>query len=710
VTFRAIAFDAQNQPLPDRFVLWSSNNPSVATVSSEGEVIALAIGSARIRATIEGKFADGSMVVRPVPVARIVVAPTQVTLNPGQTSQLTVSLSDSAGNALVDRSVSFSTSDAQIATVSETGLIIAIAEGAATIQATSEGKSAAVSVSVNPIPVASVAITPNAVSLLPAQSSRLVAQALDAQGRPLANRTYVWTTEDASIATVNQSGDVTAVGSGTVLIRAATGGQTGSATVTVSSVPVASIVVSPKPVSLTPPQTQQLSVQLFDSIGGALSASGRSITWLSRDPTIASVSSSGQVGGVAAGNTYVVVSTPGASALLYDSVSVAVSSSPISSTTVQPKASTISVGGSAGVRAIVVNAGVVTRNGPVTWQSRSAAIVSVAPVVGFPDSATVTGVALGSAYVVATDRGGASDSSLISVASVPVASVTVSPSTSSLSVSATTQLSAVARDAAGGILTPTITWVSLAPTVASVSSTGLVTATASGSATIEARAVGAGANGADIVGTAAVTVTQPVQAAINSVVVTSPRSWVVPGDTMHLTVVLRDAQNNILTGRPITFTSNSTSRMTVDAAGIVTGAGTSGHSDITATSEGQSGKVTVDANEGVATINVVGPQNDATDLLLPRGVKKHYTVTVEDANGQGIDKVTIAVSTNNPGLVTLQKTVMTTNKSGQANIDITAGNTIGLAAVTFVAVRAGAIPPGSAGNNNPAVFLPLVVP
>ena len=710
VTFRATAFDAQNRPLPDRFVLWTSNNPSVATVSSEGEVIALALGNARIRATIEGKFADGSMVVRPVPVARIVVAPNQVALNPGQTSQLTVTLSDSAGNTLVGRSVSFTSSDAQIATVSETGLIIAVGEGAATIQATSEGKSAAVSVTVNPIAVASVTITPNAVSLLPTQSRRLVAQALDAQGRPLANRTYGWTTDDASIATVNQSGDVTAVGSGSVAIRAASGGQTGSALVTVSSVPVASIVVSPKPVSLTPSQTQQLSVQLFDSIGGAVSTSGRSISWLSRDPTIASVSSSGQVGGIAAGSTYVVVSTPGASALLYDSVSVAVSSSPISSTTVQPKANTINIGGSTGVRAVVVIAGVVTRSSAVTWQSRAASIVSVTQVVGFPDSATVTGVALGSAYVVATDRGGLSDSSLIAVTSAPVASVSVSPSTSSLSISATTQLSAVARDAAGGTLTPAIAWVSLAPTVASVSSSGLVTATASGSATIEARAVGAGANGADVVGSAAVTVTQPVQAAVNSVVVTSPRSWLVPGDTMHVTVVLRDAQNNVVTGRPITFTSSSTSKMTVDAAGVVTGAGTSGHSDITATSEGKTGKVTIDAIDAVATISVVGPQNNPLDLVLPRGAKKRYTVTVEDGNGQGVDKVTIAVSTNNPGLLTLQKTVLNTNKSGQANIDITAGNTLGLATVTFMVVRAGAIPPGSSGNNNPVYLLPILVP
>ncbi len=706
--FRATALDAQNQPLTDRFVLWSSSNPAVAPVSSEGEVIALAIGSARIRATVEGKVAEATMLVTPIPVARIAVTPNQVTLNPGQTSQLTVTLTDSAGNALSGRSITFATSDAQIATVSSNGLIVAVAEGAATIQVVSEGKTATAAITVNPIPVAIVSITPNAVSLLPGQTRRLVAQALDAQGRPLANRTYVWTSDNASIASVNLSGDVTAAAVGSVLIKATSGGQTGSATVTVTSVPAASIVISPKPVSLTAPQTQQLSVQLFDSVGGALSASGRAITWLSRDPAIAAVSSSGQVASVAAGSTYVLASTPGASTTLYDSVSVAVSSAPISSTTVSPKTSTVYVSGSVGVRAIVVTGGVVTRSSTVSWQSRAASIVSVAPVAGFSDSATVTGVALGSAYVVATDPGGLSDSSLFTVTSAPVASVAVTPASTSIAVNTTTQLSATATDVAGGTVTPTITWVSLAPTIASVSSTGLVTATSSGSATIEARATGAGANGVDVVGNAAVTVTPPAQAPVNTVIVTSPRSWIVPGDTMHLTVVLRDGQNNILTGRLITFSSNN-SQMSVDAAGVVTGIATSGASDIVATSEGKTGKVHIDANAGASSMTASGPQGNATDLVLNRGQKKRYAVIVLDANGVGVNGATITISSNNPGVLTLQKTVTTTNSAGEAHLDIT-GNTTGLATVTFTATRGGAIPPGSAGSNNPVASLPLVVP
>jgi uncharacterized protein YjdB len=709
VTFRASALDAQGLPLANRIVLWASNNPTVATVSSDGEVIGLGVGSARIRATVEGKFSDATVVVQPVPVARVAVTPTTVTLTPGQTAQLTVTLSDSAGNVLGGRTITYATSEAQIASVSASGLVTAIAQGSAQIQVSSEGKSASVAVTVNPIPIASIRITPTVVSLRVAQATRLVAEALDAQGATLANRTFTWSSSAPSVASVNQLGDVTGISAGVATITASSEGKSATATVNVAVTAVAALVISPKPVSIIPTQLQQLSVQLFDSAGGVLSQAGRPVSWLSRDPAIATVSSSGQVAGVASGSTRVVASTAGAVGTVFDSVDVTVSSPPVSSIAVQPKPVAMFVGGSAALRALVTNAGSIVRSSTVSWQSRAASIVSVSPVAGWPDSATVVGVTLGSAYVVATDAGGLSDSALVTVNTVPVASVVVTPSTASLLVGATTQLTAVAKDSVGGTLARTITWVSFAPNIASVSGSGLVTAVGVGVVTIEARAVGAGANGVDVVGSATVTVTQPAPAAVASVTVTSPRDVIVPSDTMHLTVVLRDAQNNVLTGRAITFASSATTRMTVDAAGIVTGIGTSGSSDITATSGGVSGKVHLDAVDGVTNMTVTGPAKSALDLILPVGTKKRYDVQVLDASGNGVGNLTVTISTSNASVLLLQKTVMTTGGKGDAHLDIT-GLAQGLASVTFSVVRAGAIPPAQAGANTLTITLPIVVP
>jgi len=709
VTFRATAFDAQGLPLANRIVLWASNNPAVATVSSDGEVIGLAVGSARIRATVEGKFSDATVVVQPVPVARVAVSPTTVTLTPGQTAQIVVTLTDSAGNILGGRNIAYATSDAQIASVSASGVITAVAQGSAQIQVSSEGKSATVAVTVNPAPIASIRITPSTVSLPVAHRTRLVAEALDAQGAALVNRTFTWSSNAPSVASVDQVGEVTGIGAGVASITASSEGKSGTATVSVAVTPVAALVISPKPVSLIPTQLQQLSVQLFDSAGGVLSLAGRPVSWLSRDPAIATVSSSGQVAGVAPGSTRVIGFTAGAVGTVFDSVDVTVSAPPVSSIAVQPKPIAVFVSGTAALRALVTNGGTIVRNNAVSWQSRSASIVSVTPVAGWPDSAIVVGVSLGSAYVVATDAGGLSDSALVTVNTVPVASVVVTPSTASLLVNATTQLTAVAKDSIGATLARAITWVSLAPNIASVSTSGLVTAVGVGVVTIEARANGAGANGVDVVGSATVTVTQPAPAAVHSITLTSPRGAIVPADTMHLTVVLRDAQNNVLTGRVITFTSNSTSRMTVDAAGVVTGVGTSGSADITATSGGVNGKVQLDAVEGVTRMTVTGPANNPLDLILPVGTKKRYDVVVLDARGNGVGGLTVTFSTTTPGLVILQKTITTTSGKGEAHIDIT-GAATGLANVTFSVLRAGAIPPAQAGNNTLTITLPIVVP
>jgi hypothetical protein len=53
---------------------------------------------------------------------------------------------------------------------------------------------------------------------------------------------------------------------------------------------------------------------------------------------------------------------------------------------------------------------------------------------------------------------------------------------------------------------------------------------------------------------------------------------------------------------------------------------------------------------------------------------------------------------------------VTTNASGQATVNVTAGLTSGSSAIiTFTAPRSGAIPPGAPGNNTPAVAIRLVI-
>ncbi len=128
---------------------WSSNNTSVATVSSSGLVTAKVAGSATITATSEGKSGTSALTVTPVPVASVTVAPASASVAVGATLQLTATPKDANGNPLTGRVVTWQSSNNTIAGVNGSGLVSGVAAGGpVTITATSEGKSGSSSITV----------------------------------------------------------------------------------------------------------------------------------------------------------------------------------------------------------------------------------------------------------------------------------------------------------------------------------------------------------------------------------------------------------------------------------------------------------------------------------------------------------------------------------------------------------------------------------
>jgi len=87
-----------------------------------------------------------------VPVASVTIEPDGVTLGIGQTVQLAVTLRDAAGAVLTDRSVTFSSTNASVVTVSSTGVVSAEAAGTASVTAAAEAETDAVTILVQPAP------------------------------------------------------------------------------------------------------------------------------------------------------------------------------------------------------------------------------------------------------------------------------------------------------------------------------------------------------------------------------------------------------------------------------------------------------------------------------------------------------------------------------------------------------------------------------
>ena len=158
VQLGATALDSAGNVLANRTVAWSSSDTAVAQVSSTGMVSARKAGGANIHAAVGGRGADAPVTVTaappppppppPAPVATVTVSLASASLTVGQTTQATAVLKDASGNVLTGRAVSWSTSNAAVATVSSSGVVNAVAAGSANIGATSEGKTGSATVTV----------------------------------------------------------------------------------------------------------------------------------------------------------------------------------------------------------------------------------------------------------------------------------------------------------------------------------------------------------------------------------------------------------------------------------------------------------------------------------------------------------------------------------------------------------------------------------
>jgi hypothetical protein len=167
-------------------------------------------------------------------VASVSVSPTSQTLAPQQSAQLTATVSDAQGNPLSGRAVSWSSSQPGTASVSGSGLVTAVAPGAATITATSEGKSGAAQITVT-APVATVEVSASTTTLVPQQTLQVTVVLKDQGGAALTGRTVTWSSSAAQTATVSASGLVTALTLGTATITATSEGKNGTIDLTVAN-------------------------------------------------------------------------------------------------------------------------------------------------------------------------------------------------------------------------------------------------------------------------------------------------------------------------------------------------------------------------------------------------------------------------------------------------------------------------------------------
>lgn len=203
-----------------RTITWSSSDEAVATVDDTGLVESVAPGSATITATADGVSGTSAAQVDPRIVSVAITPASSVTLMEGDFTQLSAVALDGRGQS-VPTQFAWTSSNEVVATVGSNGLVTALAEGTATVTAAAAGKQASIAVSVTRR-VASIVIEGNAQEPLETGLTRqLSATAYDPLG-VLIDAEITWTSSDPTVASVDETGLVTANGRGTVTITAST--------------------------------------------------------------------------------------------------------------------------------------------------------------------------------------------------------------------------------------------------------------------------------------------------------------------------------------------------------------------------------------------------------------------------------------------------------------------------------------------------------
>lgn len=260
------------------------------------------------------------------PVASVTIEMDTVFI--GRSTQATATMRDAAGNVLPGRAVTWASDRPDLATVSASGVVTGVEQGVLggiglfEITATSGGVAGRKLMQlIGPIVEAELFFGSTQIFSFstPTHGIGQIVQAtitlVDVFMHDLtAGHAITWSSSNPSVATVTLTGVVTTVAPGTAKITGASGGISGSGTLTVTP-PVASVSLTPSSVDVEVGHYSYPTATLRDASGTIFT--GPEVTWVSANPAIATVAEAGGyvaiVTGIAVGTTTVTASSEGKS-------------------------------------------------------------------------------------------------------------------------------------------------------------------------------------------------------------------------------------------------------------------------------------------------------------------------------------------------------------------------------------------------------------
>ena len=566
LTATVIPADATNKT-----VTWESDNEDVATVDENGKVTAIASGTAVITASAGGKTAECTVTVTN-PAEKIEID--DITVLTGNEKEIVIKITPTDADSI--GTVTYKSADETVAKVVG-GKVQGVKAGTTTITATA-GKLTAefkVTVTDEEKPATEITLDKTSLSLEKGKSDTLAATVEPNDSTD----NVVWSSDNEDVATVDQSGKVTAIGGGTAVITATAGSVSATCEVTVT-VPVTSVTLDKNELSLEKDESAVLTATVNPD-----DATDKTVTWESDNEDVATVDENGKVTAVGGGTATITAKAGNKSATCEVTVTV-----PVTSVALDKNELSLEKGESAVLTASVNPDDATDKT--VTWESSDETVATV------DENGKVTAVGGGTATI--TAKAGSVSATCEVTVTVPVTSVTLDKNELSLEKGESAVLTAAVNP--DDATDKTVTWESSDETVATVDENGKVTAVAKGTATITVAAGKASAS-------CEVTVTEtiPVESVTLSSGMQSPSEISLEvGETATLIAIVKPDD---ATDKTVTWTSSDETVATVVDGKITAVA--AGTATITATSNADGTK------KSSCTVKVTEPEVTEPDITEP---------------------------------------------------------------------------------------------
>jgi uncharacterized protein YjdB len=632
-------------------VQWTSDTPITATISTTGATTGLATsvgeGTANITATSGSIIGSTTVTVTAAALVSIVVTPGTPSIALGTTQQFVATGTYTDGSTQnLTSTVQWSSDTPTTATISTTGvtpgLATSVGQGTATITATSGSISGSTVLTVTAAALVSIAINPPATTIALGATQQFTATGTFTDGTTQdLTQSGHWSSTVATVATISNTagtaGVATTLTVGTTTIGISSGDVSATATLVVNPAALVSIAINPQNPTIALGTTEQFTATGTYTDGSTQDLTSV-VTWASSNAMIAIISNAVGSYGVATSSGQGTATISAISNTISNSTTITIGQATLSSIAVTPSSVAIALGYGEQFAATATYS-----DGSTQDITQSATWTSSVPAVAVTNSTGYAASVFPGSTNVSASSGSVTGSAILVVNPAVAISVVVTPASSSVFIGAAQQFTATLNYSDGSSVNVTgmVTWSSLNPGVATVSSSGLALGVAGGSSAIEATW-----NAGQFIATGNLTVSPP------TVSITPASASIALSATQQFGATVTGSTNQNVTWSVDGIAGGNSTIGTISSAGLYTAPSLIGSHTVTAIAQANSASV------GSASLTV-GTLVPVSNTFF--GMHLHLATSPVPATMQGTGRIWDSASAQWPNLNTASNTFVWTN-------------------------------------------------